>query len=478
MRACIWVLVLMLGGCAQIGDFVGDAILPDDDDATLADDDTTGDDDDDITSDDDDSSVVDDDDVTEDDDDSGDDDVTPDDDDSGDDDTTGDDDVTPDDDDTTPVVIDEDGDGSPVEVDCDDQDGANFPGNVETCDGQDNDCDGFLGNEEVDADGDGYMVCESDCDDGEANTFPGAPELCNNVDDDCDGATPSNEIDDDADGTSTCEGDCDDQDSANFPGNSEICDGQDNDCDGFLGNEEVDNDGDGYMVCESDCDDGDEDMFPGALDNWWTVLTREDCGTEGPHEYLTNSGGGNVTRDVCLESVPVFEESFDDQAVPGNMTFSGNVSTYTPTFAQEGVAGWVTNPNPQEPAQSWTAGPWSMSSIGPGAESSPSVTGMCRHILLTNLLVSQEYLVAVVTHNGMGMEYYTSMFLETTLVGDRFYNNYHSPGSVQLRGVFTATDTEHDLLVCSGGNYWPAAAGDVREDEWVVVPVVTPGNCP
>lgn len=54
------------------------------------------------------------------------------------DDDTGDDDIS--DDDTTECV-DEDGDGSCVEDDCDDNDPNNFPGNIEYCDGVDNNCD-------------------------------------------------------------------------------------------------------------------------------------------------------------------------------------------------------------------------------------------------------------------------------------------------------------------------------------------------
>ena len=52
----------------------------------------------------------------------------------------------------------------------DDSDPNNFTGNVEICDGQDNDCNGqddyaFFDGSETDDDGDGQSECEGDCDD-------------------------------------------------------------------------------------------------------------------------------------------------------------------------------------------------------------------------------------------------------------------------------------------------------------------------
>ncbi len=108
------------------------------------------------------------------DDDAGDDDSSPmgDDDDPGDDDSgsTGDDDS---------AFEDLDGDGWSVDGgDCDDSDPAVNPGAAELpCDGVDNDCDGFVAIEDVDADGDGFAPCDGDCDDQDAAVYPGAPDV-------------------------------------------------------------------------------------------------------------------------------------------------------------------------------------------------------------------------------------------------------------------------------------------------------------
>ena len=116
--------LLLLGGLSGCP-------LADDDDTTIEDDDdATGDADD---------SAGDDDDATGDDDDSA----------GDDDDATGDDDDSAGDDDDATGGVDGDGDGADVSIDCDDSDTANFPGNVEVCDGQDNDCDATTGFGEV-----------------------------------------------------------------------------------------------------------------------------------------------------------------------------------------------------------------------------------------------------------------------------------------------------------------------------------------
>jgi len=180
-----------------------------------------------------------------------------------------------------------DGQAETADDDCDDANAANFPGNVEVCDGDDNDCDGLLDNG-FDVDTDGVTECgpdgqsgtlDDDCDDADANNFPGNTEVCDGGDNNCEfGADEGFDIDGDTVSTcgadsipGTADDDCDDTDSSNFPGNAEVCDGADNDCD-FAADNGFDVDGDGVTSCgpdgsagnaDDDCDDTDINNFPG-----------------------------------------------------------------------------------------------------------------------------------------------------------------------------------------------------------------------
>ncbi len=175
-----------------------------------------------------------------------------------------------------PAGTDEDGDGYTVENgDCDDKDAAIHPGADEVCDDIDNDCNGLVDDDAVDAmdvyvsqDGDPYCwsetarVCQLtegycvygyvDCDDSDPEVYPGADEVCGDgIDQDCNGWSDDVPVpyyvDDDGDGSGdpgtgsyVCEsdmvptaGDCDDTDPAVNPMVAEVCgDGIDNNCDG------------------------------------------------------------------------------------------------------------------------------------------------------------------------------------------------------------------------------------------------------
>ena len=230
---------------------------------------------------------------------------------------------------TTPFYLDSDGDGYgdrdtvqnacaqpdgfvPNDNDCNDNDVAFQPGAAEYCeDPNDYNCDGSVGYE--DADRDGVAACE-DCDDANPDNFPGNVEVCDGADNDCDGDidVDTNPLDantwyfdGDQDGYGWAEysinacdppfgyvgnpDDCDDTTEDANPGAEEVCDGIDNDCDDTIDGPDsadavplyTDADGDGYgddalgetIGCPTDegaaeipgdCADDDEDVNPGA----------------------------------------------------------------------------------------------------------------------------------------------------------------------------------------------------------------------
>jgi len=165
---------------------------------------------------------------------------------------------------------------SSYDTDCDDTDPNIFPGSPESCDGQDNNCDGQIDEgfiqqtyyEDFDGDGfgnqnisifgcprPGYTNDNTDCDDSDPNNFPGNIEICDGQDNNCDGLIDEGlmqtyfaDLDGDGSGDAnnslvdcsspsgyvTDSTDCDDTDPNNFPGNAEVCDGQDNNCDGIV----------------------------------------------------------------------------------------------------------------------------------------------------------------------------------------------------------------------------------------------------
>ena len=159
-------------------------------------------------------------------------------------------------------------------TDCDDNDPAVHPDAPESCNHQDDDCDGAVDEEvqstfHLDYDGDGfgnpdhtltgcdllpgYVEDATDCDDTRPDVHPDATEVCNGLDDDCDGSVDEELLvtfyrDADGDGygdpaqeSSGCEvpegyatiaTDCDDNCSTCYPGAAELCDSLDNDCSG------------------------------------------------------------------------------------------------------------------------------------------------------------------------------------------------------------------------------------------------------
>jgi len=188
--------------------------------------------------------------------------------------------------------------------DCDDGNSAIGPGGLESCNGQDDDCDGLT--DEADADGcvvyyrdvdfdtfgveeDSRCLCApevpylareaTDCNDADPFVNPSATEVCNRVDDNCNGETDEGVqgtcspfyYDFDGDGwglenDSRCLcapeglyravrfGDCDDTNVARYPFAAESCNLIDDDCDNVV-------DEQGAAGCSVLYYDGDSDTF-------------------------------------------------------------------------------------------------------------------------------------------------------------------------------------------------------------------------
>ncbi len=166
-----------------------------------------------------------------------------------------------------------------------DYDPLSFPGATERCNGRDDDADGLVDEDALeavdwyqDSDGDGIgdsavvqLACHApagfvgvggDCNDSDSSVAPGQPELCNAVDDNCDGQLDEGfpqqtlYVDSDGDGfgtdgtgSTTClrngfsrvGADPDDSRAAVYPGSPERCDnGSDDDTDGLVDCEDAD----------------------------------------------------------------------------------------------------------------------------------------------------------------------------------------------------------------------------------------------
>ena len=251
--------------------------------------------------------------------------------------------------------------------DCNDNEWAEHPGNAETCDGIDNDCDGVTDND-CDIDGDGYCalgmnylagsgVCSKgggDCDDLQYTVHPSAAEICDDLDNNCDLSTDEG-CDDDLDGfcdknmttvgtPKACVhggGDCNDLNVSVAPNHVEICDNFDNNCDGAT-DPGCDDDGDDFCdanmttvgaptVCPNgggDCLDTNAAVKPGALefcdglDNNCISGTDEGCNDDGDaycDGALTTVGkpaicpsGGGDCDDLNAQVNPGMTEVCDD----------------------------------------------------------------------------------------------------------------------------------------------------------------------
>ncbi len=234
---------------------------------------------------------------------------------------------------------DDDKDGFDTTTDCDDHDYRVFPGAVEACNGEDENCDGLI-DETFDQDGDEATDAEAcvdgtDCDDNDASIGPTAPEVpYDGIDQDCDGADVIDVDGDRYDYTF----DCDDNDAAVHPGATEVPkNGLDDDC---VDGDSVDGDGDGYDDEDwsgDDCDDADPAVHPGARDLWNDGVDPDCDGFDGGIEPIADASatidGDGAEQGLVGESVEwcdVDADGLDDLVVtaPFEASYAGQIGIW------------------------------------------------------------------------------------------------------------------------------------------------------
>lgn len=129
--------------------------------------------------------------------------------------------------------------------DCDDGNDAIHPSGIETCDTIDNDCDGFIDDDDSNVTGKSTFYLDHDSDGYGDDSL--SVDRC---------LAPTSYITDNTD--------CDDLDDTTYPNAPLGCDEQDHDCDGVS---DGDLDGDGFYSLECgalDCDDNNASVFPNS----------------------------------------------------------------------------------------------------------------------------------------------------------------------------------------------------------------------
>jgi len=188
-----------------------------------------------------------------------------------------------------PCDPDDDNDQVADEEDCASKDGEVFPGNDETCDGKDNNCNYIVDEGNPDTDFDGWKDCVDEDDDNDGSpdgldcapldpeTNPAAVEVCDGADNNCNGAVDEDLPDLDGDGVADCVDE--DTDGDGVPDSADNCVLVENEL-----QEDLDQDTIGDM-CDTDMDG---DNIPNAVDNCPTVMNP-----------LQEDNEGDTVGDAC-----------------------------------------------------------------------------------------------------------------------------------------------------------------------------------
>jgi hypothetical protein len=236
--------------------------------------------------------------------------------------------------------------------DCDNSDDTIYPGAIEVCDDEDNNCDSYIDGDDpavvydtwyADGDDDGYgddstatdtcdpragwVMTGGDCDDTEYLVSPGRNEYCDGVDNNCVGGVDEtadyvdwyrdddgDHYGQDGDVVNDCDpptgydlygGDCDDDNATVHPGQEDVCgDDVDNECDGYVDNCNFDIDDAmftlsgnvsgnqlGYSVGSGDIDgDGTDDLIVTA-----PYATTDTTYSHGAVYVVYGAASGDIT---------------------------------------------------------------------------------------------------------------------------------------------------------------------------------------